>query len=118
LWKDFPQFAGHRPAIAVHVTRPGALEVVTLLASVSRYSDSSCLRRDGFAWALAGSPSATYTLLRETLRQTKKVGVARFAIRTRGHVGIVGVRDKAPRHPASGVMRTKTLVNCARRCKS
>lgn len=39
--------------------------------------------------------SKAYTLLRETLQRTGKVGIARVAIRTREHVAVVGVRDRA-----------------------
>ncbi len=39
--------------------------------------------------------SKSYALLRETLRRTNKVGVARVAIRTREHVAVVGWRDDA-----------------------
>lgn len=39
--------------------------------------------------------SKSYTLLRETLRKTGKVGIARVAVRTREHVAVVGVRENA-----------------------
>lgn len=39
--------------------------------------------------------SKGYVLLRETLRRTKKVGIAKVALRTREHVAAVGVRDQA-----------------------
>jgi DNA end-binding protein Ku len=39
--------------------------------------------------------SKGYVLLRETLRRTKKVGIAKVALRTREHVAAVAVRDKA-----------------------
>jgi DNA end-binding protein Ku len=39
--------------------------------------------------------SKAYALLRETLRRTKKVGIARVAIRTREHIAVVGVRGHA-----------------------
>jgi len=39
--------------------------------------------------------SKSYALLRETLRKTGKVGIARVAVRTREHVAVVGVRENA-----------------------
>jgi len=39
--------------------------------------------------------SKGYVLLRETLRRTKKVGIAKVALRTREHVAAVSVRDQA-----------------------
>jgi len=39
--------------------------------------------------------SKSYALLRQTLEKTGKVGIARVAVRTREHVAVVGVRDKA-----------------------
>lgn len=39
--------------------------------------------------------SKSYALLRDTLRRTEKVGVARVAIRTREHLAVVGTRDEA-----------------------
>jgi DNA end-binding protein Ku len=39
--------------------------------------------------------SKGYVLLRETMRRTKKVGIAKVALRTREHVAAVTVRDQA-----------------------
>jgi DNA end-binding protein Ku len=39
--------------------------------------------------------SKAYALLRDTLQRTSRVGVARVAIRTKEHVAVVGVRERA-----------------------
>ena len=39
--------------------------------------------------------SKGYVLLRETLRRTKKVGIAKVALRTREHIAMLGVRGNA-----------------------
>jgi DNA end-binding protein Ku len=59
--------------------------------------------------------SKGYVLLRETLKRTKKVGIAKVAIRTREHIAAVSVRDQALvlylLRFASEIRETKELEN-------
>jgi DNA end-binding protein Ku len=72
---------------------------LTRTIAIEQFVDASEIEPIYFEWPYYLKPlkprSKGYVLLRETLRRTGKVGIARAVVRTREHVAAVGVRGNA-----------------------